>query len=280
MRALAPDEVVGVEPALGGIRARLAGGIHSPGDAVGDPHLFCVALVERLRAEGLQTRFGVAVEAIERGPALRLAGGERVEARHLVVAAGPQAAALLRPLGWRVPIMPVRGHSVTLPPGSHAPSVSITDVAAKLVFCRLGERMRIAGLADVGFSEAEVDPKRLKAMVDAARESLPDAADYAEEGSAWAGLRPVTPDSLPIVERRGGVTVNVGHGGLGWTYALATARTGRGAGRLKRQAHVILGDRRLHGARAARHSRARPAACGVRTRRRRGSGASAWSGTS
>lgn len=223
VRGLSANEVVDVEPALGGIKTRLAGGIYAAGDAVGDPYLFCMALVERLRKKGLQTRFGVPVEAIEPKPALRLAGGEQLAARHLVIAAGPQARELLRPLGWRVPIMPVRGHSLTLPPGSQAPSVSITDVARKLVFCRLGERMRIAGLADVGFGEARVDPARLRAMVEAARESLPDAADYTSNGSAWAGLRPVTPNSLPIVERRGSITVNIGHGGLGWTYALATA---------------------------------------------------------
>ncbi|UUR06886.1 FAD-dependent oxidoreductase [Sphingomonas glaciei] len=235
VRALTPAEAVGVEPALEGIRSRLAGGIFAPGDAVGDPHLFCTALTERLTGEGLETRFGAAVEGIEQGPgsAVRLAGGERLEARHLVVAAGPQAAALLRPLGWRVPIVPVRGHSLTLAPGRQAPRVSITDVARKLVFCRLGERMRIAGLADVGFSDAAVDPLRLQALAEAARDSLPEAADYEGPRAGWAGLRPVTPDSLPIVARRGAITVNIGHGGLGWTYALATA---------ERAAALVVGE--------------------------------------
>ena len=225
VRALRPDEAVAVEPALATIAGRLAGAIFAPGDAVGDPHLFCLALVDNLQKQGLQTRFGTAVERIEPGPqpALRLAGGERLTARHLVVAAGPQAAKLLRPLGWRVPIMPVRGHSLTLPPGENAPRVSITDVARKLVFCRLGEQIRIAGLADVGFASNAVDPSRLAVLRDAAWDSLPEAADYSDHGQPWAGLRPVTPDSLPIVARRGAITINVGHGGLGWTYALATA---------------------------------------------------------
>jgi D-amino-acid dehydrogenase len=225
VRALLPEEVVKVEPALAHVRARLAGAIFAPGDAVGDPHLFCEALLQRLRGAGLHTRFGTAVERVETGvrPALRLANGERLEAAHLVVAAGPQAPGLLRRAGWRVPIVPVRGHSLTLPLGPGAPRASITDVARKLVFCRLGRRMRIAGLADVGFTSAAVEPDRLQALTDAARASLPHAADYDRPGAPWAGLRPVTPDSLPIVERRGAVTVNIGHGGLGWTYALATA---------------------------------------------------------
>ncbi|WP_338502747.1 FAD-dependent oxidoreductase [Sphingomonas kaistensis] len=225
VRALSPDEAVGVEPALASVAGRLAGAIFAPGDAVGDPHLFCLALVEKLQQQGLQTRFGATVKRIEGSaePALHLTSGERIAARYLVVAAGPQAATLLRPLGWRVPIMPVRGHSLTLPPGERAPRVSITDVARKLVFCRLGEKIRIAGLADVGFGSRAVDPVRLAALREAARQSLPEAADYAVGGYAWAGLRPVTPGSLPIVARRGAITVNVGHGGLGWTYALATA---------------------------------------------------------
>lgn len=225
VQAVSGSEAARIEPALEGIEGRLAGAIHAPGDAVGDPHLFCAALVERLEAAGAATRFGAAVEAVEGGatPAVRLPGGERIAARHLVVAAGAAAPRLLKGLGWRVPIMPVRGHSLTLPPGPAAPTVSITDVARKLVFCRLGERMRIAGLADVGFRSAKVDPARLRSLAAAARSSLPQAADYCADTEGWAGLRPVTPDSLPIVERRGSVTVNVGHGGLGWTYALATA---------------------------------------------------------
>ena len=225
VRALSADEAVAVEPALAGVAKRLAGAIHAPGDAVGDPHLFCERLVERLAGQGLETRFGARVEALERGtwPAVRLTGGEVLQARHLVVAAGIGAVPLLRSVGWRTSIMPVRGHSLTLPPGTAAPRVSITDAGRKLVFCRLDDAIRIAGLADVGFSEAAVDPARLAALASASRDSLPDAAEYRSEGRPWAGLRPVTPTSLPIVERRGAVTVNIGHGGLGWTYAMATA---------------------------------------------------------
>jgi D-amino-acid dehydrogenase len=225
VRALGPQQAVAVEPALAGISSRLEGAIFAPDDAVGDPHLFCAALVERLRRAGVQTRFGAEVATIENGkePALRLASGERMAAPHLVIAAGADAARLLRRVGWKAKIVPVRGHSLTLPPGREMPSVSITDVARKLVFCRLGERMRIAGLADVGFTSTAVEPHRLRAMTVAAKVSLPQAADYASPEGAWAGLRPVTPNSLPIIERRGAITVNIGHGGLGWTYALATA---------------------------------------------------------
>lgn len=230
VRALTPAEAVAIEPALDGRSARLAGAIFSPGDAVGDAHLFCSRLLERLAGRGVEARFGTEVTRIEAGdlPALLLASGERLQARQMLICAGPQAAGLLRTIGWRVPIQPVRGHSLTLPLGMAAPRVSITDVARKLVFCRLSDRLRIAGLADVGFDTDEVDPARLALLHREARKSLPQAADYGSPVGGWAGLRPVTPDSLPIVERRGAITINVGHGGLGWTYALATAERAAG----------------------------------------------------
>jgi D-amino-acid dehydrogenase len=225
VRSLDAAGAVAVEPVLEGVQARLAGAIYAPGDAVGDAHLFCAELIQRLRTQGVEVRFGAEVVRLSTGtmPSAVLASGERIEARHLVVTAGPQAKELLASIGWRVPIVPVRGHSLTLPPGLAAPRVSITDVARKLVFCRLGEKVRIAGLADVGFRSDAVDPPRLRTLLGSARRSLPLAADYTRQDGGWAGLRPVTPDSLPIVERRGAVTVNIGHGGLGWTYALATA---------------------------------------------------------
>ncbi|WP_300973726.1 FAD-dependent oxidoreductase [Sphingomonas sp. LHG3406-1] len=225
VRAVSVADAVAIEPALEGIAARLVGAIHAPGDAVGDAHLFCAGLTERLGAQGLETRFGIAVSRIEQGatPALVLADGERLAARHIILCTGPDAPALLRPLRWRVPIVPVRGHSITAAQGPAAPHISITDVSRKLVFCRLGDQIRIAGQADVGFATTKVDQARLRTLLADARDSLPDAADFQGPLQPWAGLRPVTPDSLPIVQRRGPVTVNIGHGALGWTYAMATA---------------------------------------------------------
>jgi D-amino-acid dehydrogenase len=224
--AVGPAEALAIEPALGGIVHRLVGAIWAPGEEVGDPHLFCRELTDVLvRDHGVVTRFGQPAERIEQGreAALTLEGGERLAADQLVLCPGPQSATLLQKAGFRIPIMPVRGHSFTAPTGPEAPSVSLTDVTRKLVFCQLSGRMRIAGQADVGVSRLGVDPARLASLVGAARESLPLAADYEAITSSWAGLRPVTPNSLPVVERRGLVTVNVGHGALGWTYALATA---------------------------------------------------------
>jgi D-amino-acid dehydrogenase len=131
---------------------------------------------------------------------------------------------LARALGARLPIQPVKGYSITARPGPSAPGVSITDVANRVVFCRLGERMRIAGLAELGNRSRDVDPARLATLIASAREALPDAAHYDQIESSWTGLRPTTPDSLPVTRPIApGVIANTGHGGLGWTYAAGSA---------------------------------------------------------
>lgn len=226
--ALTPSETVAVEPALAGRAQRLVGAIHSPDEEVGDPFLFCKSLLQTLREQyGLRSSFGTAMRLLDLGntkPAVVLENGDRIAADNIVICAGVDTPALLRGTGIRVPIWPMKGHSLTAPAGAEAPSVSITDVARKLVFCRLSGMIRVAGLADFGTRDAAVQPARLASLVAAAKDALPSAADYGRIQSSWAGLRPMTPNSLPIIRRaRKGVVLNVGHGALGWTYAMGAA---------------------------------------------------------
>jgi len=108
--------------------------------------------------------------------------------------------------------------------GANAPTVSITDTKRKLVFCRLGERIRVAGLADLNDWNPAPEPARLARLIAQARGSLPEAADYDHIESSWAGLRPVTPWTSPIIKNLGdGLACNIGHGMLGWTLAMGSA---------------------------------------------------------
>ena len=121
-------------------------------------------------------------------------------------------------------IWPMKGYSFTAPLGPSAPTVSITDTARKIVFCRLDGKMRIAGLAELGATESSVDAGRLQYLVRTAREALPGAADYDCAAEGWAGLRPMSPSSVPIISRpRHDVILNLGHGMLGWTFAMGAA---------------------------------------------------------
>lgn len=225
--ALSPTEAIAAEPALGST-GDMVGAIHSPQEEVGDPYRFCAALLERLRADyGVRTRFHSPVSRIDLAgarPAIVTDAGERIETKEIAVCAGVDAPQLLRGIGIRAPIWPMKGHSLTAPRGSEAPTLSITDVARKLVFCGLSGRMRIAGLADLGNRNLKIDKRRLATLIASAKRSLPRAVDYSRIGSVWSGLRPMTPNSLPLIERaKPGVVVNIGHGALGWTYAMGAA---------------------------------------------------------
>ena len=91
------------------------------------------------------------------------------------------------------------------------------------VFCRLGDRVRVAGLADLNDWDPAPAPARLQQLVALARASLPEAADYGRIAHRWAGLRPATPDSRPVIRRVGeGLVLNIGHGMLGWTLAMGS----------------------------------------------------------
>lgn len=224
---LDPDQAVALEPMLAPVRGEIVGALHTADEAVGDPHLFCVGAHDALLRAGGSSLFATAVDRIEANgqrPAIVTAEGSRVPADRIILSAGVAAPRLARRLGVHLPVQPMKGYSITTLPGPAAPAASITDVANRVVFARLGDRMRIAGLAELGNRDARVEPKRLRALVDSARAALPQAADYDRIESSWAGLRPMTPDSLPVTRAIApGVIANTGHGGLGWTYAAGSA---------------------------------------------------------
>ncbi len=165
-------------------------------------------------------REGGKVVGVEMGP-------ERLDADAVLVCLGSHTPALLRPLGLRVPIYPAKGYSVTLPvaAGASAPYVSLTDDENKLVFSRLGERLRIAGTAELAGFDTQMNPVRSRVVLRKALELFPDAASETQ-AEFWTGLRPVTPDSTPIIGPTPvpGLYINSGHGTLGWTMSCGSAR--------------------------------------------------------
>lgn len=217
-----------LDPALA--RAPFIGGIHTPDEEVADCFLFCQRLAERLQASGrcrlvyghpasrLVLRHG-AVAGVE-------AGGQTFEADHVVLAAGYRSAALL-PGGPRLPLYPLKGYSLTAPirVEDHVLEVSLTDYDRKVVYARIGERLRIAAMVDIVGFDPRLEPKRLALIRQQAAGTLPDACDY---GAAieWAGMRPATPTGVPLVGACGprGLWLNLGHGALGFTLACGSAQ--------------------------------------------------------
>lgn len=222
-------ECLAIEPALAASAHELAGGIHTPDDESGDAHEFTRALAIMAGGRGVDFRYGVTVRALLR-EGNRIVGIEtdhgRLTADAYVLAAGSFSPLLARPLGLSLPVIPAKGYSITLPvEGNGAPSVSITDDEFKMVYSRLGNRLRAAGTAEMTGYDTTLTPARWHLIRDRAQALFPQAGDYSK-AEPWAGLRPVTPDSVPLL----GATpirnlfLNTGHGTLGWTMACGSGR--------------------------------------------------------
>ncbi|HEX7718404.1 MAG TPA: FAD-dependent oxidoreductase [Woeseiaceae bacterium] len=226
---LALQEALRIEPALAYLQHDIKGAIWSADDKVGDAHAFAANLAAWMERNAEVTcRLGEQVTAIRSAKrtvtGVTTSHGEH-DADAVVVSLGCGSTALLRGLGIPANIWPVRGYSVTLPLGEHAPSTSISDVRHRMVFSRIGNQMRIAGFADFIEGHSLDDRARADKLLELARRTAPQAAQYdVGDVQAWGAWRPMTPDSRPLVgpTRVNGLYLNTGHGMLGWTLACAT----------------------------------------------------------
>jgi len=229
-RLLGAEQCIELEPALAALAGRFKGGIFAAGDEVGDCHQFCRQLLRKLRGHPtfrLHTGQRVSGLPLERGRVRAVAlAGEELAVDQVVVAAGIGSVELLRPLGLRLPIYPLKGYSLTLPLADRAagPETNVTDYDNKVVYARLGQRLRVAAMVDIGSWDASPDPGRLAALQRLAQASFPAAGDYAA-AETWAGMRPATPEGTPLLGASGidNLWLNVGHGSLGFTLACGSA---------------------------------------------------------
>ena len=219
------DECVRIEPALAAARGQLVGGDYTAADESGDAHKFTRELAALAAASGVAFRLGASIQRIDAAGgevSAVVVDGERLQADAYVVACGSWSASLLAPLGIRLPVYPAKGYSATLPlsADSIAPRVSLTDDGYKIVFSRLGERLRIAGTAEFNGYNTDLNPVRCAALMRRASLLFPDLRP-AGPPEFWCGLRPATPSNVPCIGRTrlGKLWVNTGHGTLGWTMA-------------------------------------------------------------
>lgn len=230
--ALTAEQCVAVEPALADYAPKVTGGIHTPSECAADCLKVCEGLHQRLQASGVRFELGVTVNGLERrGQAIATARTDRGEmaADAFVLAAGTASARLARPLGIDAPVYPLKGYSITLPlidNNAGAPRVSVTDIARKVVFARLGERLRVAGMAELVGDNRIVAQDRITSLLNTTREVFPQVATHGEV-APWAGLRPATPTGLPLIGTVPGgprnLLLNTGHGALGFTLAMGSA---------------------------------------------------------
>jgi D-amino-acid dehydrogenase len=229
-RIVGPEECVQIEPALSTARHRLVGGIYSPDDESGDAYAFTVALAGLGASLGVEFRYNTRIERL-------LVEGERIAgvvtdrgrlgADAYVLALGSYSPLLLRGVGIKIPVYPAKGYSVTIPIGEHtgAPVVSLIDDEFKMVYSRFKGRLRVAGTAEFAGYDASITEVRARFVLVKAMELFPDCGDAAR-AEFWAGLRPSTPDGVPVIGRTrlANLFLNTGHGTLGWTMACGSGR--------------------------------------------------------
>ncbi len=228
--ALSADECVELEPALAHVSKDIAGGIYTRSEDTADCHRFCRGLAEILRARGVEFVLNTPIDELRRSASGDIdvrSGGTTLRAENIVVATGTGAARLLKPLGIDVPVYPLKGYSLTYPlgPQSVAPKISVTDFARKVVYARLGDRLRVAGMADLEGYSLRPDPERLATLRAETAAFLPQVAGDQGQASEWTGLRPATPRGAPIIGPTPyrNLWLNIGHGALGFTLATGSA---------------------------------------------------------
>lgn len=239
-RVVSPGEAVRIEPALAHVRDRLAGATYTAEDESGDANLFAREVVRLCRDRGVRFLMSHTVTA------LRTAGGskgeqidhveatdaegrfQRLRGDAYVLALGSVSPLFAAPLGISLPIYPAKGYSVTMPvlDESRANQVSLTDDEFKLVYSRLGNRLRIAGTAELNGYDRDLNRVRCEAIVRRVEDIFPGAGDTSQ-AQFWTGLRPATPSNVPLIgcTRLPNLYLNTGHGTLGWTHACGSGKS-------------------------------------------------------
>ncbi len=229
-REVDADEARRIEPALS-TDSKLVGAIHLPEDEVGNCRQFAMLLKREAEDFGVQFFFNCDIAPLSRAAPRSLqlaAGSEAVPYDAVVVCAGVGSAGLLGPLGVRIPIAPVYGHSISaaIREPLNAPRSAVMDERYKVAISRLGLRVRVAGSAELGGDPATLHPAALQTLYKVLHDWFPGAAQLGSGVQQWKGARPMLPDGPPVIGPSGvpGVWLNLGHGSSGWALSCGSAR--------------------------------------------------------
>ena len=224
------DGCIRHEPALAGVRDKFVGGLRLPGDETGDCFKFTQNLAALAAQRGVQFRYGTRIRR------LKLAGrqidgvltdADTLTADAYLVALGSYSPLLLKGVGIRIPVYPVKGYSITVPivDASGAPESTVMDESHKVAVTRLGNRMRVGGTAELAGYTLKLHEARRHTLEHVVTDLFPRGGDVSR-AEFWCGLRPMTPDGTPVLgaTRLPNLFLATGHGTLGWTMAAGTGR--------------------------------------------------------
>ena len=224
------DECIKYEPALSNVRHKIVGGLHLPGDETGDCFKFTNMLAEECKKLGVTFKMATTIDSLEiqnnNITGVNTSAG-KLTADQYLVCLGSYAPAILGKIGIDVPIYPMKGYSLTMPivDESKAPVSTVMDQKYKVAVTRFDDRIRVGGIAEIANYNKELQQKRRSAIEFSVRDLFPGGGDV-ERAEFWTGLRPMTPDSVPVLggTRYTNLKLNTGHGTLGWTMSLGSSK--------------------------------------------------------
>jgi D-amino-acid dehydrogenase len=213
------------EPGLAQVAVKFVGGLILPGDETGDAHLFTQRLAALAAEAGVTFRTGTTIRRL-RTEAGAITGVETDQgvftADSYVMALGSHSAKLLRDVGIKLNVYPVKGYSITLPvtDDAAAPASTVMDETFKVAITRLGDRIRVGGTAELAGYSTRLREARRETLVHSVTDLFPHGGDITR-ATFWTGLRPMTPDGPPVIgpTKLKNLWLNTGHGTLGWTMA-------------------------------------------------------------
>lgn len=218
------------EPALRSSQEKIAGGLYFPEDESGDCFEFTRALARLAEASGVRFSLSTRIERlVKNGDRLARVITDKGEltADAYVIACGSYSPLLLRPLGIALPVYPVKGYSatITVAEASAAPAGTLTDASYKIVISRLGDKLRVAGTAELTGYDLSLRPSRIATIAYVLNDLFPGAGNLSQ-AEYWCGLRPMTPDNPPVLGATAykNLFLNTGHGTLGWTMACGSGK--------------------------------------------------------
>jgi D-amino-acid dehydrogenase len=211
------------------VHPKISGSVFFLEDANLDPTRFILSLADRLRKRGVVIRENVKVLGFEISEDLittvRTIQGD-IKPGHVVLAAGAWSAELMRALKLRLPVQPAKGYSISIKRKKEYPKIPLYLSEAKVAVNLLGDSLRFAGILELAGMDSSVNRRRVDDIMNTAEGYLKITKKF-DVIEARTGLRPCSPDGLPIIDRSTdykNLVVATGHGMLGITQAPITGK--------------------------------------------------------
>ncbi len=225
------DGCIKAEPGLKHIKNKLSGGIRFKSDFTGNCYLFSNQIYQKCIDMGVKFEFNTEIESIlikNKAVSSVVTKQGDFTADCYSVSLGSYSAKILSQIGIQTPIYPVKGYSITLPVKNDldAPQSTIMDDKNKIGITRLGDNIRVAGIAHLTDFNQDLRAKSLRSLKDGIDRLFPQSYKSNTDLEFWTGFRPSTPDGTPIIGSTpySNLYLNTGHGTLGWTMSAGSGK--------------------------------------------------------